>query len=418
MNNIKDKILEAREERWKKICSKITESNVVVSLKANFPGDDKQNSLAYMIIQIAKSEIHFENQVACEFYDGYDGPYYLYVIDNTDGNVIKDYTVKIEQKSEIGRLYDIDVFSKDKKYERKIKRKCIICDKMAFECSREKNHNILELKAIISQIVMRRTTEILRDLLEIAFITELNLDPKFGLVTPSSNGSHIDMNYHMMKNSIDVILPFLIEMFEYSYGNYTLEEKILLCKEIGKIAEREMLKSTNNVNTYKGLIYNIGIFMISTSYGFSGAYPHFDIFDNAMDIYKILNFYNSHKTVSYDNYMSDNVYSIGARFEAEHGYPTVQNALPLLKDKSQESLFRTLVYIIQHTGDSVLLKRSKSFEEYKYNISKFNEININDLSQLRELTSYFIKKNVSFGGSADLLVLSVFIKDFFSIFNI
>lgn len=42
---------------------------------------------------------------------------------------------------------------------------------------------------------------------------ELNLHPKFGLVTPYSNGSHDDMNYELMKEAQEVIIPGLIEMF-------------------------------------------------------------------------------------------------------------------------------------------------------------------------------------------------------------
>ncbi len=61
-------------------------------------------------------------------------------------------------------------------------------------------------------------------------INELNLDPKFGLVTPTSSGSHKDMNYKLMHDSIDVLIPYFLEIFEL--GMIFDDDLIYLIKQI------------------------------------------------------------------------------------------------------------------------------------------------------------------------------------------
>ena len=63
-------------------------------------------------------------------------------------------------------------------------------------------------------------------------ILELNLDPKFGMVTAKSQGSHSDMNYELMKRSIGIITPYLALMAISGFCN-PLKIFLLLSKILG-----------------------------------------------------------------------------------------------------------------------------------------------------------------------------------------
>ncbi|MDD5292682.1 MAG: triphosphoribosyl-dephospho-CoA synthase, partial [Candidatus Izemoplasmatales bacterium] len=100
----------------------------------------------------------------------------------------------------------------------------------------------------------------------------------------------------------------------------------------------------------------------------------------------------------------------GARGEAESGFKHVQEALEFLDDLSWNSRIKALLYLIANVEDTVFLKRSGSLERMEYHKEALRKINNIDLDTVKRLTSYCIEQNLSFGGSADLLVVSCFLK--------
>jgi holo-ACP synthase len=67
---------------------------------------------------------------------------------------IKTITQQIEERTPIGRLYDMDVIDQDgKKLSRKEFRKCLICGKQAQECARSRTHSVKEMQEAIEKLL-------------------------------------------------------------------------------------------------------------------------------------------------------------------------------------------------------------------------------------------------------------------------
>lgn len=80
-----------------------------------------------------------------------------YILVDYDGKDIKSITIGIEDKNRLGRIFDIDVFNRENEQIsrsdlKKPLRKCLLCDKKALTCMREKNHTYEELIEEIEKI--------------------------------------------------------------------------------------------------------------------------------------------------------------------------------------------------------------------------------------------------------------------------
>jgi len=97
----------------------------------------------------------------------------------------------------------------------------------------------------------RAIGELAGDALEV----ELALDPKPGLVTPRSRGSHRDMDDSTFRASIAALRPYFIDCARL--GAAGADFGALQAR--GQLAERAMFAATGGVNTHKGAIFNLGL---------------------------------------------------------------------------------------------------------------------------------------------------------------
>ncbi|WP_341236954.1 triphosphoribosyl-dephospho-CoA synthase [uncultured Limnobacter sp.] len=88
-----------------------------------------------------------------------------------------------------------------------------------------------------------------------ALLQEVALEYKPGLVCPSRNGSHADMNCSTFKRSIQALQGYFGECF--AAGVQGAEFRTL--QRLGLSAEQAMLKTTAGVNTHKGAIFLMGL---------------------------------------------------------------------------------------------------------------------------------------------------------------
>ena len=80
---------------------------------------------------------------------------YLYSVDST-AEKIKDITIAIEESSQLGRLFDMDVLDVNfEKLSRKSFRKCLICEEQAQECGRSRKHSIEKLQNKVEEILKK-----------------------------------------------------------------------------------------------------------------------------------------------------------------------------------------------------------------------------------------------------------------------
>ncbi|MBR1927982.1 MAG: triphosphoribosyl-dephospho-CoA synthase, partial [Bacteroidales bacterium] len=83
---------------------------------------------------------------------------------------------------------------------------------------------------------------------------ELDAPCKPGLVDPSGNGAHTDMDYRLMKGSIDVIRRSFIRHIPMILPSLTPG-----LTAFGKTIEKDVLEYTGGVNTYRGAIFSLGL---------------------------------------------------------------------------------------------------------------------------------------------------------------
>jgi len=408
-NDLERKILDSREHKYREIQFLKKSFKTVISIKTNIPGLRKQLNISYLLVNCFKKLIPFDMVDHSVYYDGYDGPYFL-IGSNREPNTVKSYLVGLEEEHYLGRFIDLDVFDGEKVLSRGKMRKCYLCESDAFVCMREGRHNDTELISIMESTIKKFFKMDALQKINDSILEELNLHPKFGLVTPYTSGSHRDMNYELMIKAKDSILPFLGKMFEVGYDTTNVNIIFSLIRKIGIDAEKEMLDVTNGINAYKGLIFNMGI--IAAAYAYT-LYNNIGI-DKLIDQVKnitasiLCDFNNEGESFGMNAYR---LYSFtGARGEAADGFPSARIALNELRNLSDTSKLRALIRLISISQDTVLLKRTGGIEEYNRTRYLFEKLLNNKLSNIDEINLYCIERGLSFGGSADLLVLTIFLK--------
>ena len=413
-------ILAAREARYALIKAiDFNEVNVIV-IKANIPGPNKNLSLAYLLTNIFKNLVCRMIAVRdVSFYDGSDGPYYILKI-NKDN--IKDKLIALEESHPLGRFIDLDLFINQDHSLSRIDigrgfRKCMLCDRPAIQCVREQRHYPSEIIDIIDKQFKVFFADSLQAMINKAMLLELNLEDKFGLVTPSSNGSHQDMDYQLMRTAIDVIIPDLVSMGMVALSNPNLIEVYQKAKTIGIATEEKMLAATAGVNAYKGLIFILGLAIISAIHTLINCGSIDDIYANVQKMtYDKL---NEDKINTFGEYAYDKFQFTGARGEAMAGLPTVRKVSDFLQAQAainNQVLSMALIAAIRDSEDSVLLKRAGSMERYLYFKKRIAGIKTYNLHKIKEVTEECIDNNISCGGAADILITALFINEFINLF--
>ncbi|HHU56053.1 MAG TPA: hypothetical protein GXZ48_05145 [Acholeplasmataceae bacterium] len=409
-----DAILEAREKRIEKIKSI---DGGVISVKANIPGENKSINIAFILIKIFVFEVLKNiNVINKYFYESADGPYFL-LVTNRDEKV-KDILINLEENHPLGRYIDLDLYiDKTRSISRGYMRKCILCDKDAFYCIRNKTHKNSEVLSKIKIDVLNYLKQIIYDLSKKAIYSELNLEYKFGLVTPSSSGSHRDMDYKLMEKAIGVILPGFENMFLIGFHGQDLNRVYKDGKKYGLFVEKEMFSVTSGINCYKGLIFILGLVVLSIGYTLANNLKYEDIFKNikvmTKDIFSETK-YNTFGEYAYEKYKFG-----GARAEAQSGLKSVQIAIKYLenyKEINDEALHMTLIEIIKNIDDTVMLKRAKELDKYHYYKNLVSQITSYDIKIIKAVTGKFINNNISCGGAADILIAALFIHQLKKIF--
>lgn len=418
-NEIAEQILFDREEK-NRIIKKYSTNFICISIKANIPGNNKNTYFSRFIVsyftQNVKKLLRFKKygKICLNGFDGYLILFIIYDFENNYENakIIKEMTIKLEEE-EMGRLVDLDVhYIGQSSLRRQNPRKCLICNEQAFICNRLKKHPESLLLKEISKIVDLKLMSIIQEMINKSIEYELNLHPKFGLITPISNGSHQDMNYNLMIKSKNYLKEAFYQFFLSGIKCENLDNLFPLLRIQGIEIENKLFEITNGVNTYKGLIFGFGIVLASSGYLLKNGDSCFNnIYIIIKKITKSLKdeLYNLSKT----NEMTSGIvafkkYNIGgARLEAFNGFPSIQNVH--LQDLSNFNLLKALVQLIINCDDTTTLKRARSINIYNKVKEKFINLNINNQQEINELNKYCIDHNLTFGGAADLLIIKIYL---------
>ncbi|KRL05361.1 triphosphoribosyl-dephospho-CoA synthase CitG [Liquorilactobacillus oeni] len=262
-----------------------------------------------------------------------------------------------------------------------------------------------------------------------ALLYEVTVLPKPGLVDPLSSGPHPDMNVFNFIDSAISLESYFAQAFTAGW-NYTardFSELFTKVRAYGITAEHTMLLATKGINTHKGAIFSLGILVTATGYVLSCGNLNLDKIVEVekkmvhglvkKDFAKIQFKPVNELTAGEQQYLKYG--ESGIRGEAEDGYPTVMNvALPFLRQSKgthNQRLLDTFMIIVSCSNDSNLIKRAGTNTIVKRVHEQADEYLLlggsckkEGRAKLAELNEFFLKKNLSLGGSADLLILTIY----------
>lgn len=414
----------------------------LVTIRINYPGIEKSNYVTDDIVNIIYNEILTYYKQYIIYNDRYKNKEGLvcHFIFDADFVSVKKLMIDIEEKHILGRCVDIDVYTmKDDKvigisrsHLYKKPRKCFICDEDAKICSRSQAHSIEEIKKYFEKVYLKhneyqKKREILAyDVSQIAvkaMISEVSTFPSFGLVSPISQGSHDDMNYYTFLNSSFAIAPFLKEMYNIGYSYHEPKYIFDSIRNIGKLCEEKMFEATNNINTHKGMIFLMGITITAVakiSYN-NGRFEEIQdiiklMVDNILDDFNDI---DNKKELTHGEKLYIKYGFTGVRGQVKDGLSILFNNIIdkyCNSELSENDLYtQILIELLAIVEDSTIVYRHdiKTLNKVQKDAKELLEIGgvyTND-GKLRvlELEKEYIKKNISPGGCADLLAVTIFL---------
>ncbi len=330
---------------------------------------------------------------------------------------IKKRCLPVEEEHPLGRLFDFDVLSPwGEKISRKVPRRCLICEEDAFFCSSRRHHSVEELQKKTNEILvsffLKKDAAHLAELCHASLLFELHTTPKPGLVDENNNGSHADMDLPMFEKSAEALFPLWEASFRLGFETRgALPEEIFLSlRALGLEAEQKMLSKTKGVNTHKGALFSFCLFCAAAGSVYNGA-----ALPSVSEICEAVKPIASVSLLDYEKSGGAPPLT-GARGEAALGFPSAREvALPILKSLFAEGASShtaggvALLCLIAIGRDTNLVSRggAEGAAWAKARVQALLERNpVPTKEEMLELDEEFIRKNLSPGGSADLLALS------------
>ena len=437
-----EEFLLMREKRVEIQNSIIEEFNLpILVLRANYPGEDKNNFVPKYILEILKDElidIFNSDTIFSKKLESIEGPTYIYSI-KASGKEIKKIAMLVEENHSLGRCVDIDVFdSNGYAFSRKDfggeKRKCLLCDDMAFVCARKQTHTQKEVQNIIEMKLKKylENEKIKTDIVQTfsnsalkSVILEVSAFPSFGLVSPQSNGSHEDMDFFTFIDSAFSLNNYFKEVVKAGFSELPIHLIFKKIRHMGKLAEKDMFLATNNVNTHKGLIFLMGI---SAACAAKVKYEKLSfetislyIKEMCKDILKDFDNIHLKKKLTHGEKLFFNHGIVGVRGVARDGLEMIFNgAIDIFENaiKNNEhinhAMIRTLIYLMSILEDTTILHRHdvtvlNQVKEIAKNLEKTFKNKTLDTDILKKIEDDFISKRISPGGAADLLSITMFL---------
>lgn len=358
-----------------------------------------------------------------------------YYIADMPAKELKRLAMDVEDLEPIGRLFDIDVIDTDgKKLDRESmgmpKRKCLLCDEDAVVCARSRAHSLEQLQdrtGFLLYIAARQwMAEYVAARAWLALSKEVTTTPKPGLVDRNNRGAHPDMGMKHFFASNNALRPYFCKFTEAGFLTRDLDPKetFQAIRSIGKDAEAAMLRATHGVNTHKGAIFSLGIVCAAAG----RLTPNNWKADNLLkecaamargvtdaDLAGITE--ENAKTVGEKLFAQYGI--TGVRGQAEAGFPAVRDiGLPVLRQALGEGRGMnhagciTLLHLLAAIDDTNLIHRSnrQTQLQIKKELSAFlQQTPCPDSATISAMDEEFIKRNLSPGGSADLLALTYFL---------
>ncbi len=351
----------------------------------------------------------------------------LYVVDLAP-EMLKEAACAIEDGTELGRLFDMDVLAPDGgKLDRPTPRTCLICERPAKDCARSRTHTVAELQRrtheLLTEAINTHDAQTAASLAVRALLYEVCTTPKPGLVDRVNSGSHKDMDIFTFMSSSAALWPYFAQCVRVGRDTAArpAPETLAALRWPGKLAEGTMLSATGGVNTHKGAIFSLGLACAAV-----GRLDREQWDDSEMILAQVAAMAAGSVSRELSGLTKETASTAGQRFyleygvtgvrgQAEAGFPSVlEYGLPTLEKGLEqgrnvdEAGAAAMLTLLAHGTDTNMVSRGgidvqreksaqllKLLETYPYP----------NADMLTVLDQDYIRQNLSPGGSADLLAL-------------
>ena len=281
-----------------------------------------------------------------------------------------------------------------------------------------------------------------------ALQAELDTTPKPGLVDKDNNGAHRDMDYALMQLSINTLHPYFVRLAFLGFAD-TLPSHTVI-RDTGIEAEKAMLEATNGVNTHKGALFSMGLAVVAAAYEEKKAAANKEERGKEREEEYLSSLQLTIKALaasfpdtsgthgSKAKQLSNSTTTIkGALDNAREGYEKLfAEWLPFYNERRKShdahALHKTLLRIMCDLDDTNVIYRTNvvTAEEVKQEaralLASFEEAYAAEdkekcasaieekcasaeLLALKDMDRRYTERNISPGGAADMLSLTVFI---------
>ena len=359
--------------------------------------------------------LHFEESISPTGCEGF-------FVADLPAEELKRICVMIEDSQPVCRLFDMDVLDTDgRKLSREALglegRKCLICHKPAYECSRSRVHSVQQLQDKTNALLETATEQAyIASCAYQALLQEVCTTPKPGLVDLMNSGSHKDMDIHTFIKSANALRSYFYEAAGIGAEGLSPADTFAKLRAAGIRAEKAMFAATGGVNTHKGAIFTLGLLC--------AAACREDIFGFCAAMTKDLT-QRDFSGITEETAVTagEKLYALygitGIRGQAERGFPAVKDVgLPVLKKGLENGLSlndagcATLLHILCAVEDTNMITRSDLTFTWAVcgKILAWLRADPYPTRQaLESLDEQFIFHNLSPGGSADLLAATYFL---------
>ena len=328
------------------------------------------------------------------------GPEALLVYETQDARLLKAFCIRLESEGEAGRLFDLDVLDANgEKLSRETGRTCLVCGGPVNVCSRSRAHGLEAITARTRAILEAFAAETLGEMAENALLAEVHFTPKPGLVDEANNGAHRDMDVPLFERSAHALRPCFEEFVRLGIQGASPAA----LQQAGVRAEQAMFAATGGVNTHKGAIYSGALLLHAAGRLLSGE-EEGDLYELAAQTAAAI------PAPTGTHGAAVRAQCGGICTEAVSGYPTAQAVLRQLR---QSGPLDALLLSMSRLDDSTLWHRGGS-EGAQLVRSRAADILAAPASErearTRRLDAELIERNLSPGGSADLLAMAFFLE--------
>lgn len=343
---------------------------------------------------------------------------------------VKALTGALEENTPLGRLYDMDVLdAAGEKLQRSSPRRCLICGEIAQVCARSRTHSVPQLqektRQILTEAIEEEDSRYISRMAQQSLLYEVAVTPKPGLVDRENNGSHRDMDFFTFQRSALALGSYFETCARIGMHTRHLppEQTFTQLRFSGKLAEGAMRQATGGVNTHKGAIFSLGILCGALGRLDRAEWKHVDrVLETCSQMTKDLLKQDfgalqpePGETVGQALYLQLGI--TGVRGQAAAGFPEVRTiALPKLEAGLKKGLSindaacAALMALIGDTVDTNMIHRGGLETQQTVSGAIARELEDDPFpsrESLEDWNSRFVGQNLSPGGCADLLAMTL-----------